>query len=239
MMMLRRYLFVVVSLLAIGCTHGQGGSDTTRLSAEMFLEKIQKEKDVQLVDVRTPYEFKNGYIENALNIDWGGKEYKNQVATLDKTKPVLVYCLSGVRSAAAAETMRGWGFQVYELSKGLLEWRVLNFPEIKGKTSANSTSLPQFKLLLQSDKLVLVDFYAEWCAPCKKMKPYLEKISKDLSDKLILVRMDADENAALCKELNIAALPVLQLYRQNEMVWMHTGFIDESTLREQIKKLDK
>ncbi len=239
MMLLQRVLIALFSLYSIGCGNWQDGSNTTLLSAEVFLEKISKNKDVQLVDVRTPWEFKNGYLENAMNIDWGGKDFQSQLATLDKSKPVFVYCLSGVRSAAAAEGMRRQGFQVYELHKGLLEWRLFNFPEVKGKTPANAMSLVQFQSLLQGDKLVLVDFYATWCAPCKKMEPYLEKMSKELADKLVLIRIDADENAALCKELEISSLPVLQLYKNNTMVWTHTGFVDEQTVREQLKKQDK
>ena len=96
-------------------------------------------------------------------------------------------------------------------------------------------SLEQYQSLLHSDKLILVDFYADWCAPCKKMKPYLEKIAVEMADKITVVRIDADENAELCKKLNVTALPVLKLYKNNELVWENEGYIEEESVRKQLK----
>src|SRR5690606_28789779 len=166
--------------------------------------------------------------ENALNLNWNGAEFEQQVATLDKSQPVFVYCLSGVRSRDAANKMREEGFEkVVEMPGGMIEWRANNLPETRKKADTQAMSLTQYQALLYAEKLVLVDFYADWCAPCKKMKPYLEKIAVDQADQVILVRMDADENAALCKELNITALPVLKLYKDNQLVWRNEGYIGE------------
>ncbi len=92
-----------------------------------------------------------------------------------------------------------------------------------------------FENLLISDKLVLVDFYAEWCAPCKKMKPYLDEITETMSDKVVVIRINVDDNQSLCKELGIAALPVLQLYRQGGLQWQNSGFTDRETVLEKLK----
>jgi thioredoxin-like negative regulator of GroEL len=66
------------------------------------------------------------------------------------------------------------------------------------------------------------------------MKPFLDEISTEMSDKLVLVRINADENQQLCKELNIDALPVLQLYKNNTLIWTNKGFISKDNL---LKKL--
>jgi thioredoxin len=94
----------------------------------------------------------------------------------------------------------------------------------------------EFDALLNSDKLVLIDFYAEWCAPCKKMKPYLDEISKDMADKVVIIRINADDNQALCKELKIDVLPVLQLYKNKTLKWTNTGFIDKAEVVKQLKQ---
>jgi thioredoxin len=96
-------------------------------------------------------------------------------------------------------------------------------------------SLADFQKLTQSDKIVLVDFYADWCAPCKKMKPYLLEIEKEMSANVILVRINADDNQALCKELKIDALPVIQVYQKNQLTWNQTGFVDKATVLQHLK----
>ena len=66
------------------------------------------------------------------------------------------------------------------------------------------------------------------------MKPYLDEISKDMADKVVLIRINADDNQALCKELKIDALPVLQIYKNKNLTWINEGFIEKA---EVVKKL--
>jgi thioredoxin len=116
-----------------------------------------------------------------------------------------------------------------------MKWRGANLPETTGNTvMSNGMSREEFDALLNSDKLVLIDFYAEWCAPCKKMKPYLDEISKDMADKVVIIRINADDNQALCKELKIDELPVLQLYKNKVLTWTNTGFMNKADI---VKKL--
>ena len=67
------------------------------------------------------------------------------------------------------------------------------------------------------------------------MKPYLDEISKDMADKVIVVRINADDNRALCKELSVDALPVLQLYKNKSMIWANTGFIEKAEVVKQLQ----
>jgi thioredoxin len=131
--------------------------------------------------------------------------------------------------------MRSEGFkEVYELNGGLLKWRAANLPEVKSN-SVSGISKQQFDALTNADKLVLVDFYADWCAPCKKMKPYLDEISRDMTDNVVVIRINADEILQLCEDLKIDALPVLQLYKNNAMTWTNTGFISKEDVLKQLK----
>jgi thioredoxin 1 len=223
-------IFATAAILFNSCTSGQTQSSNTNLTATEFAQKIKELPNAPIVDVRTPDEFSKGHLINAKNYDWNGNEFEKQIAPLDKSKTVFVYCLSGGRSSSAANKMRSDGFkQVYELSGGIMKWRGANLPETTDNTVAsNGMTKQQFDALLNSDKLVLIDFYADWCAPCKKMKPYLDEISKDMADKVSVIRINADDNQTLCKELKVDALPVLQLYKNKTLTWTNTGFIEKA-----------
>ena len=112
---------------------------------------------------------------------------------------------------------------------GIMKWRAANLPETTDNTrTTTGMTKQQFDAQLNSDKLVLVDFYADWCAPCKKMEPYINEISKDMADKVVVIRINADDNIALCKELKIDALPVLQLYKNKTLTWTNLGYIEKA-----------
>lgn len=234
--MRKLFSIALVAIFFNSCTNGQTQSTKTNLSTTEFAEKIKELPTATIIDVRTPDEFSKGHLANANNYDWNGNEFEKQIAPLDKSKPVFVYCLSGGRSSSAANKMRSNGFKtVYELDGGILKWRGANLPETTDNTVAsNGMTKKQFDALLNSDKLVLIDFYADWCAPCKKMKPYLDEISKDMADKVVVIRISADDNQTLCKELQIDALPVLQLYKSKILTWTNTSYIDKAEI---IKKL--
>lgn len=230
-------IYVTLSLVFNSCTNGQTQNSKTNLSAIEFAKNIKTIPFATILDVRTPEEFSKGHLHNAKNIDWNGNYFDKQIAELDKTQPVFVYCLSGGRSSSAANKMRSDGFkEVYELSGGIMKWRAANLPE----TTVNSTksagmSTQQFSDLLNSDKLVLIDFYAEWCQPCKKMKPYLDEIAKEMSANVLVIRINADDNEAICKELKIDALPVLQLYKNKLLTWSNTGYLDKEEISKHLK----
>lgn len=235
---MKKYLVLFVasfSILYFSCTSGQ--AQKFSLSPTEFAEKTKQMSTAPIIDVRTPDEFSKGHLQNAKNIDWNGNDFDKQIASLDKSRAVFVYCLSGGRSSAAADKMRSDGFkEVYELKGGIMKWRGANLPETTDNTTQSAgMTRKQFDDLLRSDKFVLIDFYAEWCVPCKKMAPYIEEISKDMADKVIVIRINADENPALCKELNIDALPVLQLYKSKNLAWTNTGYIGKEDVVKQIK----
>lgn len=235
--MRKLFVVVLVAILYNSCTNGQTQNIKTILSATEFASKIKEFPTAAIIDVRTPDEYSKGHLSKALNYDWNGIDFDKQIVMLDKAKPVLVYCLSGTRSSATAKKMRADGYtQVYEMDGGIMKWRGLNFPEItENSTLAGGMTKQQFTSLLKSDKLVLIDFYADWCAPCKRMKPYLDEISKNMLDKVLVIRINADDNQELCKELQIDALPVLQLYKNKSIIWTNTGFIDKTEVVKQLE----
>lgn len=229
--------FLILLLVFSACSNGQNAK--FGLSANEFNEKLKQTPDAQLVDVRTPDEFNGGHLNNALNYDWNGSNFGSQIEKLDKQKPVFVYCLAGSRSASAAANMRNAGFkEVYEMNGGIMKWRAAGLPETTNNTvaQAKGMSMADYKKLTQSYKMVLVDFYAEWCAPCKKMKPYLDEINNEMKNDVKVIRIDADQHKELLKELKIDGLPVLLLYSNGQQAWRNDGFIEKDKVVAQIIK---
>lgn len=217
---------------------GEGGGETTggALSAKEFKAKIEADAAITVVDVRTPEEFAGGHLANAHNIDWNSNGFENKIDGFERDKPILVYCLSGGRSADAAQKMRSFGFtQVFELEGGMMKWRAEGLPETTAETpKPTGMSRQQFDELLNSEKLVLVDFYADWCAPCKKMAPFLEEIKTEKAHKVNLVRINTDDNQELAQQLGIEGLPTLLLFKNKTLVWQNVGYIGKEEVEKQL-----
>lgn len=228
-------IFMALITFFSACSNGQ---TNTNLTAVEFQQKMAKMPEAAIVDVRTPGEFEGGHIQHAQNIDWRDASFETKISSLDKNKPAFVYCLSGGRSASAAAKMRSMGFkEVYELSGGMMQWRANNLPEEGMETTISSgMSKADFEKQLDSKKLVLIDFYAVWCAPCKQMEPYFEAIKKDMGDKVDVIRIDADANKDLVKELGLEGLPVIYLYKNKERVWESYKY---TTQEEMVKAIQK
>ena len=223
---------ILVFLLAFAGSNAQQPGSS--LPVADFADRVKHLPGAPVVDVRTPGEFVNGHLAAALNYDWNGGNFDNQVVALDKSKPVFVYCMSGKRSAAAAARMRTLGFrEVYDMQGGMIAWRAAGLPET-GNTSAGM-SRGDFDKVLAVHKTVLVDFYADWCVPCQKMKPYLEEIQKEQKGKVEVLRINADENPSLCRELKIDALPVLQVYKGGKLSWNNSGYVDKPEVMKHLK----
>lgn len=92
------------------------------LSSEVFRTQVQGKK-VQLVDVRTPREFKNGHIKNAINIDFFSRKFDSEFNKLNKDNAIYLYCRSGSRSRKTAKKLFNLGFtEIYDLEGGILNY---------------------------------------------------------------------------------------------------------------------
>lgn len=232
-----RLLPLFVLLFAFSSCHSQQAADnTTTFEAPVYAEMMASNQDGIVLDVRTPQEFEKGHLDRAQNMDYNAKDFEESFSKLDKSKTIFIYCLSGGRSAGAAKLMRKAGFKtVYELNGGLLSWRAANLPEASNnKVASTGMSKADFEKLLQSDKVVLVDFYADWCAPCKKMKPWIDELEQSRQQDLKVLRIDADANSELCKLLGIDGLPVLQVYKGGKMTWNNLGYISKEAVLPQL-----
>jgi len=91
--------------------------------------KTVLDNNIQLVDVRTPNEFKSGHIKGSVNMNYYDQDFSTQIDKLDKLKPIYVYCRSGVRSKYSSEILKKLGFKkIYNLKGGILNWNTNNLP---------------------------------------------------------------------------------------------------------------
>ncbi len=230
------FLSLLVTLVINSCSGSSEPGQTANynLVAVGFAEKINELSSAPVIDVRTAGEFADGHLLKAKNIDWEGSNFEGGINELNKENPVFVYCLSGARSHSAAERMRSLGFKtVYELSGGIMKWRAANLPEENPNNTGMTTD--EFNQLLNTDKKVLIDFYADWCGPCKKMAPYLEAMKTEMANSVVIIRINADKNQSLAKSLKVDALPALFLYKNKQSTWKHTGFIEKEELVKSIQ----
>lgn len=96
--------------------------------------------------------------------------------------------------------------------------------------------MEKFEELIQSPTPVLVDFFAEWCGPCKAMMPILEEVKKQMGDKNRIVKIDVDTHEELATQYKIKTVPTFILFKNGESVWRHSGIIQGSELREVIEQ---
>jgi thioredoxin 1 len=89
-----------------------------------------------------------------------------------------------------------------------------------------------FNSLLQSNQLVLVDFMAEWCGPCKTMKPILEELKGKVGDKVKIIKIDVDKNPQVAQHFQIRGVPTLMLFKDAKVVWKQSGVHSAQQLKE-------
>ena len=209
------------------------------LSADDFEKKYAETQNAQLLDVRTTGEYGGGHLPKAKNVDYKSPDFTEKIQTLDKTKPIFVYCLSGGRSAEAANIMRQNGFkEVYEMGGGYLKWTTKMKPVegVKPTDSKNALSKEYLDNLLKSGKVVMLDFYATWCAPCLKMMPTVDKLKAELGDKVVIEKVDSDANKALVADFKVDEIPTFLIFKDGKMVMRAVGFQTDKALREMLEK---
>jgi len=89
-----------------------------------------------------------------------------------------------------------------------------------------------FDSLVNGDKPILVDFYADWCAPCKIQTPILHEISAEMNGKIRIIKIDVDRNSGLASKYNIRGVPTLMLFKKGRPVWNQSGVTDKKRLME-------
>lgn len=219
-------------LAVLTACNGQTATGVQTLTPKAYADKLNATPGAQLIDVRTPEEFAGEHLDHATNIDWNGDQFDRKVATYDKSKPVFVYCKVGGRSGKAAQKLSELGFtQVYNLEGGIMKWNAEGLGEPTDKIIGMCSQ--EYGELLHSAPKVLVNFYADWCEPCKKMAPYMTQLGQTQRDWKV-ARLNADEHKTLVREMKLDTLPVVLLYQNGQLVWQHQGFLSEAELKQHL-----
>ena len=93
-----------------------------------------------------------------------------------------------------------------------------------------------FNEIIHSDKPVLVDFFAEWCGPCKMMTPILKDVKKEVGDGVTIIKVDVDKSPQAAQEYQVQGVPTLILFKNGKPLWRQSGVVPKAGLVDVIKK---
>jgi rhodanese-related sulfurtransferase len=240
---MKNYLFAILALFTYNLAACQQTPQTAFPSERQavmedpkpFAESI-KQAGVQLLDVRTPKEYEGGNIAGSMHADWNNREeFLKRTAHLNKNNPVYLYCLSGGRSAAAAELLLEQGFsKVVNLNGGINAWQQAGLPLTPPLKDVKPMTAAEYKTLVDSSKWVLVDFGADWCPPCVKIKPAVDNfLSKHPEIKKLM--LDPMVNKELAAANKATSLPTFILYKSGKEIFRREGIFDVAELEKVIQ----
>ncbi len=206
------------------------------ISVDEFEKQLIEANGEQLIDIRTPQEFEKYRIPGAENINFRNSGFAKEIEKLDKERPVLIYCLAGPRSKSALAVFQKAGFKtVYELSGGINAWSKAGKSIDQDLSGKGEISVKEYDVITSGKGYVLVDFYAPWCAPCRKMLPVVEDLAKTYPGKFKLLTVDFDKNRLLINEKQVSSVPYLVIFKDGKKVWEKSG---EASKEELMKMLN-
>jgi len=91
-----------------------------------------------------------------------------------------------------------------------------------------------FNDIINQNVPVLVDFYADWCGPCKSMAPILKQLKSELKDKISIIKINVDTNQALAAKYQVQGVPTFMVFKQGKQVWRQSGMQSVSHLKQAI-----
>lgn len=115
--------------------------------------------------------------------------------------------------------------------------RASDVPAITSAVRSDKLTEEDYLKLTKSGRLVLIDFYAPWCGPCKLMEPMLNELTEEQEGKVEVVRINVDENKALMRSMGIWEIPALKIYKEGKETWSRVGYTEKRVIDRQLKKL--
>lgn len=222
--MFRTVLLLMIFLFAIAGFSQNKNAFT--LQIDSFYTKIKEQKNPQIIDARSPEEFAINHVNDAVNFNLETNNYVQNVAKLDKSKPVFIYSIGAYRSGLLANELLKNGFsEVYDLEGGIAAWIGSGKPFFFN--SKSKLSLTEYKKGIIDNNVVLVDIGSRYCGACKKVKPILETFRTQYGENLKIVEIDLEDNPQIIADLKtVKVFPTLILYKKGKLAFKKEGLGD-------------
>ncbi len=238
---MKNSLVILLILFSTNIVFSQG-KDKFLLQINDFEAKLkQNAATAQLIDVRTTDEYMRGHLKRAINLNFNDDNFEEIVkAKLDKSRPVFIYCFSGRRSTDAGIFLRDLGYkEVYEMAGGFAKWTASSKPYASDNTTTQpiaAFTMENLDRVVKSNSIVLIDFYAEWCGPCKKMNPVLNRIAEQ-NKGIKLLKIDAEKSDNIATAFKVEEIPTYVIIKNGKQIWRGTGEMEESELNEVLRRI--
>ncbi|SFZ92296.1 thioredoxin 1 [Flaviramulus basaltis] len=93
-----------------------------------------------------------------------------------------------------------------------------------------------FDNILDTNKIILVDFFAGWCGPCKLLAPILKEVKKDLTDSIKIIKIDVDKNQTLAAKYQVRGVPTMILFKNGNQIWRQSGVLQKNDIISIVKQ---
>ncbi len=93
-----------------------------------------------------------------------------------------------------------------------------------------------FEKLISSEKPIMIDFYADWCGPCKVVAPILEELKEELGDTVRIIKIDVDKNQAISQKLQVQSIPTMMIYQNGELKWRTAGVQTKALMKKKLEE---
>lgn len=94
-----------------------------------------------------------------------------------------------------------------------------------------------FSEIIESETPVLIDFYADWCGPCKSLAPILKQVKEELGDNVKIVKIDVDKNQELASKYQVRGVPTMMIFKNGKQMWRQSGVLPKEEIKNRITSL--